>query len=502
MKNMKIKNAILKKILLTPILLFTILISCAQEKIENNKTNSHSQKIDALVNLYVKSKRFNGSILVAQNGKVLHKKGYGLANMEWNISNTTKTKFRLGSITKQFTSLAILQLVAKNKLELNKPISTYLPDYPKEKGDLITIHHLLTHSSGIPSFTSFKEYWDIERDYHQPKKMVSLFADSTLRFTPGTKFDYSNSGYFLLGYIIEKITGETYDEYIQKNIFEPLNMVNSGYDHHYSVLKNRASGYKLNQLTREFENDNFINMSVPFSAGALYSTVEDLYLWDSALYSEKILPKKYKDLLFKKHILSDSETYHYGYGWNLFDYPIGNTGEESPAISHDGGINGFTSLIVRFPETKSLIVILNNIGPSPNNEIAKAINGIINNKTYDFPKKSLAHSLREVVLEKGIDKGVSFFKDNVKSSKFYTNENEFNTTGYYFLTEGNLEAAKQVFKFNTELYPSSFNTYDSYAESLMNLKLYDEAIKNYKKSLELNPDNKNAIEMIRKIENK
>src|SRR5260370_27324953 len=204
-------------------------------------------KLDKLLHAYAEYGKFNGSVLVAEKVQVIYKKGFGLADMEWNIPNQPDTKYRLGSITKQFTSMLIMQLVEQGKLKLDVPISTYLPDYPKKSGDVITLHHLLTHSSGIPNMTSFPGFdKNISRDFYSPMQLVNLFADSTLQFEPGKKFVYSNSGYILLGYIIERVTGKTYEQVLQENIFTPLKMNNTGYDHHQTLLKNRAIGYEKN----------------------------------------------------------------------------------------------------------------------------------------------------------------------------------------------------------------------------------------------------------------
>ncbi|MEO6000901.1 MAG: serine hydrolase domain-containing protein, partial [Chitinophagaceae bacterium] len=272
-------------------------------------------KLDKLISAYAEYGKFNGSILVAEKGKVIFKKGFGLANMEFNVPNQPDTKHRLGSITKQFTAMLIMQLVEQGKLKLDVPISAYLPDYPKKKGEVVTIHHLLTHSSGTPNMTAFPGFFkNISRNSYSPVQLVNLFADSTLQFEPGKKYAYSNSGYILLGYIIEKVTGKTYEQVLQENIFTPLKMNNTGYDHHRTLLKNRANGYEKNG--RNYVNANFIDMSVPYAAGALYSTVEDLYLWDQALYGNLLLRKENMDLLFTKHI-SSGGSYYYGYGWGI-----------------------------------------------------------------------------------------------------------------------------------------------------------------------------------------
>lgn len=214
--------------------LFSLAVS-AQDK---------AKQIDQLLTKYKEYGQFNGSALIAENGKIILKKGYGLANMEWDIPNQPSTKFRLGSISKQFTALLIVKLAEEGKLKLDVPITTYLSDYPKETGDKITIHHLLTHTSGIPNYTSTPNFLrDKSRNPYTPEDFVKTFNKLPLEFTPGEKFRYSNSGYFLLGYIIEKVTGKTYEQYLQEIILTPLKMANTGYDHFEVILKNRAAGY-------------------------------------------------------------------------------------------------------------------------------------------------------------------------------------------------------------------------------------------------------------------
>src|ERR1041385_1514912 len=236
-------------------------------------------KIDQLISLYQKYGQFNGSALVADNGKVIYRKGVGLANMEWGIPNTPDTKFRLGSITKQFTSMLILQLVEQGKIKLDAKLSDYLPDYRKDTGEKVTIHNLLTHTSGIPSYTGLPNFFqDVSRNPYKVADFVKKYASGDLEFEPGSKFSYSNSGYFILGAIIERVTGKPYEQVLKENIFDPAGMKNTGYDHHDTIIPKRASGYV--KTGNGYINAPYLDMSIPYAAGSLYSTVEDLYLWD------------------------------------------------------------------------------------------------------------------------------------------------------------------------------------------------------------------------------
>jgi len=456
-----------------------------------------TEQLDNLLNKYHEYGKFNGSVLVSNQGKVFYKKGFGMANMEWNIPNKPNTKHRLGSITKQFTAMLILQLAAADKLDLQAPITKYLQDYPKKSGDKITTHHLLTHTSGIPNYTAFPKFFEEEsRNPYKPEEFVEKFAHKDLEFTPGEKFNYSNSGYFLLGVIAEKLSGKTYEQMLHDNIFTPLGMKNSGYDNHGEILKNRATGYEKNG--KDFVNSRYLDMSIPYAAGSLYSTVEDLYVWDQALYTNKLLSKKYMDIYFKPYIPAFGNGF-YAYGWGIGKDLIGNTKDSIDVISHGGGINGFNTIISRTPSDKSLIVLLNNTGGAPLNQMARAIRGIMHGKTYDNPKKSLANDLLKVIQKEGLKAGIAHFKSTKNSDDFDLNEGEMNQIGYKLMGDGKVEEAAQVFKLNVAAFPNSFNAYDSYGEALMGLGKNDLATKNYKKSVEMNPANQNGIDMLKKL---
>lgn len=477
--------------IITNVCLAALIVTCMF-----NLSNAQTKvdKLEKLLGAYAEYGKFNGSVLVAEKGKVIYKKGFGLADMEWNIPNQPDTKHRLGSITKQFTAMLIMQLFEQGKLKLDVPISTYLPDYPKKSGDIITIHHLLTHTSGIPNMTSFPGFLkDVSRNAYTPEELVKMSSDSALQFEPGKTFAYSNSGYLLLGYIIEKVTGKTYEQVLRENILTPLKMNNTGYDHHETVLKNRARGYEKNG--RHYVNAGFIDMSVPHAAGAMYSTVEDLYLWDQTLYGDRLLRKENMDLMFTKHIPSGGS--QYGYGWGIGDLPLGNTTERVETVGHGGGINGFNTQITRITRDKSLIVLLNNTGGAPLNEMTSAIAAVLYDKSFDLPKRSVAYSLADKIEKEGMSTALKYYDAVKDSSGYYLNEREMNRTGYEFLENGKAKEAAAIFKLNVAAFPKSANTYDSYGEALMALGNKTEAIENYKQSVKLNPGNENGIKILK-----
>lgn len=454
-----------------------------------------AKQIEQLLNKYNEYGQFNGSALVAENGKVIFKKGFGSANMEWNIPNQPDTKFRLGSISKQFTALLIVKLAEEGKLKLDVPISTYLPDYPKENGDKITTHHLLTHTSGIPNYTNAPNFFkDKSRNPYTPAEFVKTFSSLPLEFKPGEKFNYSNSGYFLLGYIIEKITGKTYEQYLQEIVFTPLKMVNSGYDHSDVILKNRAAGYEKHG--KQIVNAAYLDMSIPYAAGSLYSTVEDLYLWDQALYTNKLLNEKSIESLFKSYISAGRA--FYGYGWFIDDVDNGDK-EKLKTIGHGGGINGFNTIISRYPADKNLIVLLNNTGGTILGEMNDAIRAILYNKPFNQPKKSLALDLLDIYDTKGAAAGTESYKKLKNDPTYAIKEGDINRVGYQLLQDGKKKEAIEVFKINTETFPKSGNAYDSLGEAYLADGDKKLAIANYKKSLELDPTNENGKKVLAEI---
>jgi len=316
-----------------------------------------ASKVDEYMSTAVKRSRFSGSILVARNGKVLVSRGYGMANLEDEVSNTARTKFRLGSLTKQFTAVAVLMLQERGALSLQDPVCNYLPQCPADWRP-ITIHHLLTHTSGIQN----SDYTEAIKLPMSAANTVERLKDKPLEFAAGRLFRYSNSNYILLGYIIEKVSARPYDAFLQENIFRPLQMTDTGYDYPRRVLKHRAAGYSSRGDTTV--NAQYIDMSIPYSAGGLYSTAEDLYRWDQALYTEKLLSKKSLAMMFTPF------KGNYGYGWYIAE----QGGHRF--ISHSGWIDGFAASFGRYPDDRVTVIVLSNIDSTPVNTIARNIGAI------------------------------------------------------------------------------------------------------------------------------
>jgi len=283
---------------------------------------------------------------------------------------------------------------------------------------------------------------------------------------------------------------------LQDKIFTPLNMKDTGYDNHGDILKNRATGYE--KQGREYVNSKYLDMSIPYAAGSMYSTVEDLYKWDQALYTSTILSKEYMTLYFKPYISAFGNA-HYAYGWAVGYNKIGTSTDSIYTIGHGGGINGFNTNISRATSNKSLIVLLNNTGGAPLNDMTRSIRGIMHGKAYDMPKKSVADAVMAVIENEGIDAGISHY-NTIKDDKTYSlSEREMNAIGYQLMGSDKVEEASKVFQLIIEAFPKSSNAYDSLGESLMNLGKNDLAIKNYRKSVELNPNNQSGIDFLKKL---
>jgi CubicO group peptidase (beta-lactamase class C family) len=321
------------------------------------QTAPDKARMEQIVQSYVSAKQFMGSVLVVHGNDVLLDKGYGFADLEWDIPNSPTTKFRLGSVTKQFTAVSILLLEERGKLSVDDSVKKYMPDAPAA-WDKITIFNLLTHTSGIPNFTGFPDYASLEPFATTPAQLVARFRDKPLDFQPGEKWSYSNSGYVLLGYLIEKISGESYEKFVQENIFTPLGMKDSGYDSNSGIILHRASGYVPSPSGPV--NAGYINMTVPLSAGGLYSTTHDLLLWERALFGGKLLSAS----SLQKMTTPFKSDYAFGLGVRVV--------KGHKVIDHNGGIEGFNTHLAYYPDEKLTVIVLGNMnGLAPDDIAAK-----------------------------------------------------------------------------------------------------------------------------------
>lgn len=483
-------NFINRFVFLAGFCFFCVQSSLAQNPTAISKPSAQeiTGKVDEYMNAAVKNYHFSGSILVARDGKPFINKSYGMANYELNVPNTPQTRYRIASVTKQFTATAVTMLKERGKLSVNDPICKYLENCPAT-WQPITIRHLLTHTSGIPNYRTLPRYEEFASDTRFTYAgFVDVFRNEPLQFAPGEQLRYSNSGYYLLGLIIERVSGKTYAEFLRENIFTPSGMKNSSVEGvSLALIPNRASGYGWNG--KSFINAAFINMVIPFSNGAINTTTEDLLLWDKALYAEKLVSRK-----FLEEMLTP---FRNGYGYGLYIDKMFNR----TRIRHSGGINGFSNDFARFPEDRVTIIVLGNNEYAPSDTINLSLAAIVFGEPYEMPIASIRDVLLATIDQKGIDAAIRQYRELKRTQPTNYDFREFllNTLGYDLLGARKVKEAIEVFKLIVEAFPQSANAYDSLAEAYMLNGDKESAVKNYEKSLELNPQNRNAVEALKNL---
>ncbi|MDX1760891.1 MAG: serine hydrolase, partial [Christiangramia sp.] len=313
---------------------------------------------------------------------------------------------------------------------------------------------------------------------------------------PGENFAYSNSGYTLLGAIIEEITGKTYEDVLKERILKPLEMNDTGYDHFDEIIKNRSTGYE--QKGTNFRNSKYLDMSIPYAAGSIYSTVEDLFKWHKAILNNELISTETTKIMFDSHKQLGPQAA--AYGWFVGDQKFGQKKDSVFTTFHSGGINGYSSLITRIPEDDAMIVLLNNTGGKPLNEMTEAIGRILYEQEYELPKKSVVMEVMTEYNENGLQAAKELYAEIKDSEDYDLNEGQMNSFGYDLLRNDEIEAAIEIFKWNVEAFPESGNVYDSLGEAYLKAGNNELALENYKRSVELDPANSNALQIINNLE--
>ncbi len=413
----------LLKLRLLAILLLSISVVSAQ---------SLESKIDKILTEQFKSNETGVSALVAKDGKVIYRKAFGKANLELNVNMTSDNVFEIGSITKQFTSVAILMLLEEGKLSLEDDITKFIPDYPT-KGKKITVHHLLTHTSGIKSYTGMSKFGKVMTLDKSPLKFIDFFKNEPMDFDPGEKYKYNNSGYFLLGYIIEKVSGMSYPKFIKERIFDKIGMNNSYYGSYTEVIKNRASGY--NKRGGKFTNAQYISLSLPYAAGSIMSNVDDMLKWQTAISNNTFVKKEIINKAFTNYTLNNGDKINYGYGWSI------NEINDVPTIEHGGAIPGYLSMGISVPSENIYVIVFSNCGcKSPTNTAIRIATLAIDKPTFE---KSNSVSLSQDQLKKWV--GTYQFKNDV--------------IRYITLKDNQLYSKREGNSYSSEIYPTSENTF-------------------------------------------
>ena len=334
-------------------------------------------EIDTLLQAAYQPNAPGAAIIAVKDGQIVFRTGYGLANLELDVPIAADTVFRLASITKQFTAVAILILMEQGRLALEDPITRFWPDYPTHD-QIITVEHLLTHTSGIRSYTDMPEWPPLWRKDFSVQELIDFFKDQPMQFAPGTRWAYNNSGYHLLGAIIEHLSGQSYEQFIQQRIFAPLGMRQSYYDHTKRIIPKRASGYQ--KEPDGYTNAEYLSMTQPYAAGALASTVDDLAIWDRALSRGALLQVATLARAWTPYRLADGTLTDYGYGWRLSAWQGHQT------MEHSGGIHGFATYALRIPAEGVFVALLsNNPGATPNELLTLKIAALLLGQPYQEP---------------------------------------------------------------------------------------------------------------------
>jgi CubicO group peptidase (beta-lactamase class C family) len=353
-------------------------------------------RIDQLIQAWASTGRFMGSVLIARGDVTIFSRGYGAANLEWNVPNSPSTRFRIASLTKQFTAASILLLEERGTLRINAQVKTYFPRAPAA-WDAITVFSLLTHSSGIPDYTRLPEFRSREPFPATPDEIVSWFLEKPLEFASGERYSYSNSNYVVLGDIIEKLTGRSYAQFVQENIFGPLGMKDSGYDSK-QLLPNRAAGYAPRPSGPV--NAGFTDMTIPFAAGGLYSTTQDLLRWERGLFGGK--------LLSPAAIAKMTTPFKHDYAFGLMTF----TNKGRRVIFHNGGIQGFNTFLAYYPNDDVTVVVLANLNGRAPDEMGPLLGALAHSddvrlsserKEIAVAPSTLARYVGSYELEPGFD---------------------------------------------------------------------------------------------------
>lgn len=439
--------------------------------------------MESLMDNYHRVGKFNGSVLVAKKGKVLLAKGYGLANMSWQVKNQVNTRFYIASVTKQFTASLILKLAQEGKLNLKTHIAHYLPDYPRSIGSKVNLHQLLNHTSGLPDVFQVKGFREVlASNPYDIDTFIHRFCAQPLLFEPGTGFRYSNAGYTILGRIIEKVTQMRFSAALEAYLFRPLGMKNTGYVADEPFVSQLANGYK--QTLTGYTNAAYQDMTVPFSAGGVYSTVEDMHIWDRALYTDKLLNKVYKRLLY-----TSSAHRNYAYGWEIDSLTLNTT--SLLQYHHSGGIPGYSAKISRFPQGQYLVVLMNNTGGAPLSQITKDIMSVLHGIPVAKPEEELENRVYTRLVNKGAPAAIELLTEE-EAIHGARSERWLNVMGYALLEVGEENAAIAFFTLNAQRHPQSSNAYDSLGEAYLKTGNKTQAKKAYQKALVLDAENQSA----------
>ncbi len=436
--------------------------------------------------------RFSGTVLVAKNGLPVFTAAHGYANLDHHVPNKLDTRFNLGSMNKMFTAVAVAQLVEAGKLSFDDAIVEHIPDYPNEEvARSVTVHQLLTHTSGLGNYWTPEFQRTSKELFREVADYLPLFVDQPLLFEPGSAWSYSNSGFMVLGLIIERVSGQSYFDYVREHMYEPAGMIHTDAYELDGVVPNHAVGYtRQGSRDGELRNNLFLHVVKGGPAGGGYSTVEDLLRFSRALLDHKLLSPEMTRRVLESKVETDGAKRTYGYGFrNLFE-----NGQR--VVGHSGGFSGINAYLDIYPELGYTVAVMSNRDMGAT-EVRDQILAQLIGKTQEMRDRELAQAVLEEIARNGFDGGRALYER--RKSEGTIAEARVNSFGYMLLSEERIAEAIDVFRFNVFLYPESANTYDSLGEAHMTAGDISRAIDYYEESVARDPGNQNGIEMLRRL---
>lgn len=459
-----------------------------------NEAQDKKAALEAVMKSYHRYNMFDGAVLVAEQGKIVYKDAFGLANREWNIPNTTDTKFMIGSVSKPLTALLVLIQAQKGLIDPDKTLADYLPELFKKNGSRITIKQLLSHTSGMPNYDIIPDFFPrISRQQFAREDYVRIYNDSALLFTPGTQYFYSSWGYFTLGYLMEKVTGKSYAQLMKEDIFDKLGMNNSGSYYHTQLVPKRATGYDY--VLGGYASSDFRDQTNTMGTGDVYTTVEDLFKLHLALNNHTLLNKKWTDEMFTPGM----RPAQYGYGW--FNKNFKYTATDSVASNfHLGMTEGFISFFLRIPSTNSMVVILCNSAPTDFFGITSDLVKVLYRKPVQV-KQPVHKAMENIIAKEGAAKAVAAYPSMKKdSAHYYIDWISMDFLGNQLFTLKKYNEALILFEHNAKEFPDKDLVAFSLAKTYETLGRKQDAIAWYKKTLAIYPGYQEAKNRLKELE--
>jgi len=456
--------------------------------------------IDRLARRYHALGQLDGSVLVADHGKVVYHRAFGLANREWQIPHTTDTAFRVASLTKQFTATLVMQLAEQGKLRLEDPIGKYVPELSPEIGKRVTLHHLLNHTSGIVDYANYPGFWANRLGEKVPKADFLAIMNRPLEFEPGSQGHYSSSNYTLLGWVIEKQTGKTYSEALDSMILRPAAMQRTAYDAPERIVPRKASGYV--RALGEYRPADPLWIPNVGAGGGVASTTGDFFKLDRALAGNALLKPESKRQMFTAYIKDDVwGDLGYGYGWLVGTRNI--AGKPRLVHEHGGNANGFRTLVTRYPEDGKLVVIFLNEGNGNKGpeiyRMRRDFTDALYGQAVALPRPSLNELLAAEIRQAGAAAALARLDALLAQSDKPENGDSLNRLAYQYAEAGQAMTGISILQRASELFPQEGNLHDSMGELYLALGDKAKAIAAYRRALELDPGNTNAADILKKL---